>query len=318
VNERRRVAPVIFPPGTLWQSIIRTTEHALRSGALVPLSTSERFIEDSGVRFVVRVWEGLRRKKEAQQQEAAGLSGKPVNPFLPPDPDLTVAEVSDTHLALLNKFNVVEHHLLIVTKRFEDQDTLLTVDDIKALWTSLAEYNSLGFYNGGREAGASQQHKHLQVVPLPLASKGPRIPLEPLFTAAPRTGITTLPALPFNHVFVRLDTELTASSADAPLVIHGLYAGLLRALGMQTPDPGLLSLASAPYCLLLTREWMLLVPRSREHFEDISLNSLAFAGSLFVQNEAQFRRLESFGPMNALKSVTLPPRPSPANIPLRT
>lgn len=297
---------MIFPPGTLWKNIIRTTERALKTGALVPISTNERFIEDSGVRFVVRVLDGLRRKKEAkQEQEAAVLSGKPVNPFLPPDPDLTVAEVTDTHLALLNKFNVVEHHLLIVTKRFEDQDTLLTVSDLKALWTCMAEYNSLGFYNGGREAGASQQHKHLQVVPLPLASQGPRIPLEPLFTGAPRTGITALPSLPFANAFVRLDTEMTGSPADAAGVVsHGLYADLLRSLGMRAPDPSRPSFRSAPYCLLLTREWMLLVPRSREHFEDISLNSLAFAGSLFVQSEAQFERLEASGPMNALRSVT--------------
>ncbi len=310
---------MIFPPGTLWQNIIRTTEHALKTGALVPISTSERFVEDSGVRFVVRVLDGLRRKKEAKrEQESAVLSGQPVNPFLPPEPDLTVAEVSDTHRALLNKFNVVEHHLLIVTKQFEDQDTLLTVSDLKALWACMTEYNSLGFYNGGREAGASQQHKHLQLVPLPLASKGPRIPLEPLFTGAPRTDITTLPALPFAHAFVRLDTVMTGRSADAAAVIHGLYADLLRSLGMHPPDPGRPSLRSKPYCLLLTREWMLLVPRAREHFEDISLNSLAFAGSLFTQNEAQFERVVATGPMNMLKSVTLPPRASAANMPLRT
>lgn len=291
-----------FPPGTLWQSIIRTTEHALRSGALVPLSTSERFIEDSGVRFVVRVLDGLRRKKEAKrEQEAAVLSGKPVNPFLPPEPGLTVAEVSDTHRALLNKFNVVEHHLLVVTKRFEDQDTLLTAGDLKALWTCMAEYNSLGFYNGGREAGASQQHKHLQVVPLPLASEGPPVPLEPLFASAPRAGTTTLPALPFTHAFVRLEKGLTGP--DAARMLHGRYADLLRSVGLQPPDPGRPALRSAPYCLLLTREWMLLVPRSREHFEDISLNSLAFAGSFFVQSEAQFERLKTFGLMNALRSV---------------
>lgn len=291
-----------FPPGTLWQSIIRTTEHALRSGALVPLSTSERFIEDSGVRFVVRVLDGLRRKKEAKrEQEAAVLSGKPVNPFLPPEPGLTVAEVSDTHRALLNKFNVVEHHLLVVTKRFEDQDTLLTAGDLKALWTCMAEYNSLGFYNGGREAGASQRHKHLQVVPLPLASEGPPVPLEPLFASAPRAGTTTLPALPFTHAFVRLEKGLTGP--DAARMLHGRYADLLRSVGLQPPDPGRPALRSAPYCLLLTREWMLLVPRSREHFEDISLNSLAFAGSFFVQSEAQFERLKTFGLMNALRSV---------------
>jgi ATP adenylyltransferase len=51
---------------------------------------------------------------------------------------------------------------------------------------------------------------------------------------------------------------------------------------------------------------MLLVPRSKEHFEDISFNSLAFAGSLFVQDKQQLARLKTFGPMNALRSVTIP------------
>ena len=44
-----------------------------------------------------------------------------------------VADVSDTHLCLLNKFNVIEHHLLIVTRKFEHQETLLTVRDFQAV-----------------------------------------------------------------------------------------------------------------------------------------------------------------------------------------
>jgi ATP adenylyltransferase len=51
---------------------------------------------------------------------------------------------------------------------------------------------------------------------------------------------------------------------------------------------------------------MLLVPRSREHFEDISLNSLAYAGSLFVWDEKLLERLREHGPMNALRDVALP------------
>jgi ATP adenylyltransferase len=50
---------------------------------------------------------------------------------------------------------------------------------------------------------------------------------------------------------------------------------------------------------------MLLIPRSREYFEDISLNSLAFAGSFFLRNEQQLEKLKSAGPLNALKSVTM-------------
>jgi ATP adenylyltransferase len=51
---------------------------------------------------------------------------------------------------------------------------------------------------------------------------------------------------------------------------------------------------------------MLLVPRSREFFEGISINSLGFAGALLVRNESQLHILTQRGPMSALKEVALP------------
>ncbi|NIO40609.1 MAG: phosphorylase, partial [Burkholderiales bacterium] len=39
-----------------------------------------------------------------------------MNPFLPYGKDLFVSDISETHLALLNKFNVIDYHLLIVTR----------------------------------------------------------------------------------------------------------------------------------------------------------------------------------------------------------
>jgi ATP adenylyltransferase len=81
---------------------------------------------------------------------------------------------------------------------------------------------------------------------------------------------------------------------------------MLKSVDMNSPDAARLTRQSAPYCLLVTREWMLLVPRTREHFEDISFNALAFAGSLFVRNDQQLERLKKCGPLHALKSVTVP------------
>jgi ATP adenylyltransferase len=294
-------------PGTLWQSIVRTTERALRTGALLPVPTVCTFVEDGGIRFFVRVLASLRRKDEARkEQEAASAFGISVNPFLPPEEDLIVADVTDTHVAVLNKFNVVEHHLLIVTRQFEDQEMLLTLKDFEALWLCMAEYDGLGFYNGGREAGASQQHKHLQVVPLPLAPEGPAVPIEPLLAEAPPSGTGTIPGLPFLHSFARLDRGAAASPLDGAEALFDLSGAMFRSVGMSPPAREGLTRQSAPYCLLVTREWMLLVPRTREHFEDISLNSLAFAGSLFVRNGRQLERLKAYGPLNALKSVALP------------
>ncbi|HUI67161.1 MAG TPA: DUF4922 domain-containing protein [Nitrospirota bacterium] len=298
---------MILKKGTLWRSIERTTERALKTGALFPVSTDHTFIEDAGLRFFVRVLTSLRKKDEARKyQEASTASGKKVNPFLPPEKGLTVANITDTHQAILNKFNVVEHHLLIITRHFEDQDTLLTMKDLEALWLCMDEYRGLGFYNGGREAGASQQHKHLQIVPLPLAPAGPAIPIEPLLAGAAQSGITTIPGFPFLHAFVRLDRDLVNFPEHIAKKTFDLYSTMLENTGLNTPDVSRLTHQSMPYCLLVAREWMLLVPRSKENFENISLNSLAFAGSLFVQSEQQLARLKTFGPMNALRSVTIP------------
>jgi ATP adenylyltransferase len=81
---------------------------------------------------------------------------------------------------------------------------------------------------------------------------------------------------------------------------------MLRHAGMDTAEPSRPRRQSMPYCFLVTREWMLLVPRSREFFEDISLNALAFAGSFFVRNQEQYARLLAAGPMTALRAVTVP------------
>jgi sulfate adenylyltransferase (ADP) / ATP adenylyltransferase len=301
---------MILKRGTLSERIISATSHAISSGALLSIPTDYTFIEDDGIRFFVRVLASLSLKDEARkEQEQQAEAGKSVNPFLPPEKDLTVADISETHLAILNKFNVMEHHLLIITRHFENQNMLLTLSDFEALWACMAEYDALGFYNGGREAGASQQHKHLQLVPLPLAPEGPVVPIAPLLAQVSGEVMGTVRGFPFLHVFVRLDRSLAESPVDAARTTYHLYGEMLRNTGLASPQGTSLTLQSAPYCFLLTREWMLLVPRSKEFFDGISFNSLAFAGSLFVRDDQQLDRLKNFGPMNALKSVSLKSKP---------
>lgn len=293
--------------GTLWPALVRATEQALRIGALFSIPTEYEFVEDSGVRFFVRILTSLARKdEERERREREAGRGQKVNPFLPYDRDLFVADVSESHVALLNKFNVVEHHLLIVTREFEDQETLLTLKDFEALWVCLEEFDSLGFYNAGEAAGASQSHKHLQAVPLPLAPAGPGIPVQPLLAAEPGRGIGTLPGFPFLHAFVRLDNERMRSPQDAAGQTFALYGEMLRNVCLKAPADDRTERRSAPYCFLVTREWMLLIPRTREFFQGISINSLGFAGALLVRDEDQMNVLKRYGPMTALKNVAFP------------
>jgi len=214
--------PLALVPGTLAAAVDEKTRCALETGALQPIETEQTVLEDGGVPFLVRAVSSLARKDEERSSRLAadsGGRGRPENPFLPPDPDLTVAEVSPTHLAVLNKFNVIERHLLVVTRAFEHQETLLTEGDFRALFTCMAELGGLGFYNGGAVAGASQEHKHLQLVPLFPLEGGPGIPMERLFGGSgPRC-----PGLPFAHAFGRLGASIPAAPGEAAAEAHRLY-----------------------------------------------------------------------------------------------
>ena len=292
-----------FARGSLFESVAAVSTRALACGALLPIATGYDFVEDGGVRFFVRVLANLQRKsaqRSAQRRSAA--AGRPVNPFLPYEEALFVADVSETHVAILNKFNVVDHHLLIVTREFEEQRALLTPRDFEAWWRCMSEYESLGFYNGGTEAGASQSHKHLQLVPLPLAPQGPPVPIAPLlpgFRGTARSG--TIPGFDFVHCFARLGAATGESGAAREAFER--YTAMLGQVGLRPPSRGG---AAAEWPVLPARhERLLLVPRSREFFGSISINALGFAGALLVRSEEELRTLRAAGPFAALRETAV-------------
>lgn len=288
---------ISLEPGTLWPAIVVRTRRALDSGTLRPIDTKRETVQDQGIAFDVRVVSSLARKAH----EANPVVHPPgFNPFLPYDEDLFVAEVSETHVAILNKFPVVDNHLLIVTRAFEEQTSLLTPADFAALWACMREFDGLAFYNAGEMAGASQRHKHLQIIPLPLTKSGPPVPIAPAIDANQDTlGISRSPMLPFNHTIVSL-SELDGLPTDAAAArLLDNYGSMLRSVSlMDLPDN------RRNYNLLATRRWMMLVPRSRERFHGISINALAFAGELLVMDREQLATLLRHGPMAVLSAVT--------------
>ena len=159
------------------------------------IESEPHLVHDAGVDFVVRVAIDYAAQAARQPRPRAG------NPFVDPEPELFVADISDTHYALLNKYHVIESHLLIVTKAFVDQNVLLDRADFDALAHCFpAESPAIAFYNGGSGSGASQPHKHLQVVNLPLAPWRD-IPMAPLLAAAP-------PPLTFRHAFAHVQSKI--------------------------------------------------------------------------------------------------------------
>lgn len=300
-------------PGTLWTKVIAQREHALAVGALKSITTTQNWIEDGGVRFLVRILANIKRKENAKKQQS-----KDFNPFLPYEPDMFVTNLSPTHLVLLNKFNVVDHHILIVTRAFESQESLLTRADFQAAALVLSEMDGLIFYNGGKTAGASQPHKHLQLVPFSRTSDSrasdsrtsdsrtsdsrtsgsgsdsttPQIPIEAKLLAADSK-------LPYRHAAELLKSTDLMQPSEAASILFETYQRLMAQLMLwsETDKP------LGAYNLLLTRQWMCVVPRSQERFEDISINSLGFSGALLVKNPAQLEKLRQVGPMTALSKV---------------
>lgn len=291
-------------PGTLWARATAQTQYALAVGALHSIPTESTVIEQDGIHFLVRILANLARKTEAKQRkQQTGIAGQDFNPFLPYDRDLFVADLSDTHVCLLNKYNVVDHHLLIITREFEEQETLLTFRDFEALGYCLTEIVGLGFYNSGKLAGASQRHKHLQLVPLPLMPTGENIPIESAFTAAIwHDSIAHSPVLPFRHAMTQLNWDQALSTQQRAQAMLDAYYSLLTALDLYNPADSMLQGA---YNLLVTRNWMLLVPRCQEEFGSIPVNSLGFAGTLFVRNQQQLEQLQAIGPLNLLQGVAV-------------
>ncbi|MBI5101519.1 MAG: phosphorylase [Nitrospirae bacterium] len=290
--------------GTLLWLIDEVSEKARGTGSLLPIGTVSEYVDDDGVRFVVRLLSNLVRKDEDRLKRAQEKKG---NPFLPYEKELFVTDVSPTHIAILNKFNVMERHLLIVTREFEDQENVLTPSDFSALWSCMSEYDAVGFYNGGEAAGASQPHKHLQIVPLPLADEGPPVPIQPLIDEVTDTGrLTRLRSFDFRHCFARLELDNSGFPVAPDKQSYALYREMLSELGMSVPRDGETIKQSGPYCLVVTRQWMLLAPRSREFHGEVSVNSLGYAGCLLVRKAEHLELVRKIGPLELLKSVSIP------------
>jgi ATP adenylyltransferase len=288
---------------TLWNKVIAQTQHALQCGALQPILTEYEIIEDAEIPFLVRIVANLARKDAAKQEESKKIKieGKPFNPFLPYDRNLFVTNISDTHLCLLNKFNVVEHHLLIVTREFEEQDNWLTQQDFMALGATLAQIDGLGFYNGGKLAGSSQPHKHLQLIPFPFLPEKIRLPIDPTIATVQYNSdqIGLIPSFEFIHVIAPLEPNWVQSPVESAQAIVKIYDKLLKTIQYEINSPK----QTGDYNLLITREWMMIVPRSQDSFQSIGVNAVGFAGALLVRNTEQLELLKKTRPLNLLKNV---------------
>jgi sulfate adenylyltransferase (ADP) / ATP adenylyltransferase len=287
-------APGRIARGDLWGAIARRSGSALALGALEPIETEVIPARDGGIPFVVRFAHDFaaRRRRLASRSDRR-------SPFLPADPELVVGAVGDSHLCVLNKFPVIPHHALIVTRDYQDQQAPIERSDFEAIWTCLREAGGLAFYNAGEAAGASERHRHFQLVPTPLGDPPLATPFDAVQPDAHfDDGIGRIAGLPFLHGIARLRAVASHTPSEAAGVLHGLYRQLARAFGCHRHGQ--------PYNLLVTREWMMIVPRARGQWRGIPVNGLGFAGALLVPGREELDVVRREGPLRVLAHVAVP------------
>jgi len=266
----------------LWQQARAVSVEALRQGALVPLTT--RLETPAGCEpFVVR---RLLSRPPRHLREA----GPKPNPFLPWDRPLQVDLLASGHVLLLNKYPVQECHLLVITSSWQPQSGWLAAADWQAVASVAADTGGLWFFNSVPTAGASQPHRHLQL--LPRREGEASCPLASLF-AAQLAGA----ADPWPWAY-RLDArEDPLGGSDLP----ALYAAHCRALDLGDPqnDPG----PRLPYNLVFDDRWFLTVCRVKEHCAGFSVNGLGFAGYLLSTDASDGSWLARHGPWALLRAV---------------
>ncbi len=284
--------------GHFMEQLVEATDRGFETGALVPIPTSSIEYEEAGLSFQIRKIEALKRKEAAKAIQVASkeIPRPPRNPFLPYEKDLFVADLSETHVAVLNKFRVIAHHFLILTRDFERQTSALTLTDIWAATLCLQQLDGLVFYNGGEAAGASQPHKHLQMIPFPLTETA-AFPMQRVWRDGDLQD-SRLQDLPFVHAFARLSLDTERETKVCAELLFETYLSLMQRVGLSLEEEEV-----SPYNLLLSRGGMMVVPRRQEFCEGISVNALGFAGALLGRDQQQVEHIRDIGAIRLLTEV---------------
>jgi len=280
------------------QAVDARSEAALASGALQPVEAHEITLEHDGLLFKVRQVKALEKKQELP----GGPRDPDFNPFLPPDPALTVGPVGDQHVAILNKYPVSTHHLVLARTEFAEQQEPLEQCDFEALAQVISGSGGLGFHNGGAPAGASQRHKHVQWLPTAADNPSLRMFRSVLDPDVREHTVFIHLQLPMQHCFVRVTAGLGQDPERSAQSMLEAYRRALQTLQLTPDSNGHL----APANMLVEDGWMLVVPRRQEHFAGVSLNALSFGGVFYVRDQEQLDAIRKAGPMAALAAVSQP------------
>ncbi|EFX00297.1 bis(5-nucleosyl)-tetraphosphatase [Grosmannia clavigera kw1407] len=319
---------LVSAPSNLPDLVRTAFARARAAGDLTFFPTQVALLRINGIPLQLRFAPSLAKKpKTADASKSASHSGptsvRPsFDPFENPPPGLLVlSQIGPAHRLVLNKFAICRDHAILATVDFRPQSHLLAGDDLAAAYACIEAYHDQGqelfvFYNSGAHSGASQPHRHLQMLPVACMREGLSedgsgsdasvwgVAVDQLTR---QTAASTRPAeLPFHVATTPIHRDEASPSAE---LLHALYLRLYRqacvAAGLSAQDGMAEEQGQVParlsYNLALTQKTMALCPRTAEgsavtssdgtSVGTLSLNGTVLAGTALVKNETEWSAL---------------------------
>jgi len=261
-----------------WQKALEQSKISIDSGNLFPLRTidiTKKFYDKKD--FLIRKLDTSKFRKDLK-------IGPKINPFNPWDKPLEIGKIGKYHQLILNKYPVQIGHILLITNKWMPQNGWLDINDWDAIKFVNNDTSGLWFFNSGPLAGASQPHRHIQLLRRDIREN--ICPREKWFLNFNKCKVNKKL---FENIVVR-PFNFSNDIND----IYRIYVELSMNIGIG--DPLKDKMPKEPYNLLITNKWIALIKRANDKLFGFSVNALGFAGYLLVTEKSDTRYLKLNGP----------------------
>ncbi len=271
-----------------WRKALDVSDKAISISKLFPINTTVNQIAlSTHIKFECRNISSTNFKFNK-------IYGPKINPFQPWDYDLEVDLISNNHVLILNKYPVQLGHMLLITTSWQPQDGWLTLDDWKAVKAVDNDTKGLWFFNSCKNSGASQNHRHLQLLRRNDLSN--ICPMQEIYDDINIRNFYLSQKIRKNIYCIERD-----HNQDNPEILHKKYLTLCSKMGLGNPIKELRPLH--PYNLLISPNWFVIIRRIKDYSHGFNLNALAFAGYLLSTTKSDKKWLNINGPIKLLEEV---------------
>ena len=273
---------------SIWSYALEVSRKAVNSGAVIPLNTIKYKSSEECCDFELRILKTPLPKYLIEY-------GPKRNPFIPWDTRLQVKQINDNHTLILNKYPVQLGHMLLITNSWKPQNGWLSEDDFEAIQNVDNDTTGLWFFNSSKESGASQPHRHFQL--LPRHCNESVCPRYEWFCSLLKNKNLNSSEISHSISIRPRNNDVETSSND----LFSSYKSMVNEMNLGEID--LIDKPLKPYNLLITSEWIALVSRKTDRSNGFSINALGFAGYFLGTNRSDVDTLIKFGPEEILKDV---------------